>query len=216
MRIDIWSDVVCPWCYIGKRRFEAAVAALPDAGDIEVVHRSFQLNPAAPPGETSKRRDMLMGKYRLSAAQVEAMDARMEQTAADDGLQFHLTADGLTGNTAHAHEVAHLARERGVQDQLIERLFRAYFTEQLSVFDDAALVALAVEVGLQADEVWRVLREGTYAEAVQADLAQARSLGATGVPFFVIDGRYGVSGAQPVEAFVEALTRARGATPSER
>ena len=152
-----------------------------------------------------------MAKYRLSSAQVEAMDAKMEQTAAVEGLEFHLTAEGLTGNTAHAHAVVHLAREHGLQDRLIERLFRAYFTEQRSVFDDASLVALAVEAGLDADQAWGVLRDGTYADAVWADVEQARLLGANGVPFFVIDGTHGVSGAQPVAVFVEALTHARAA-----
>jgi predicted DsbA family dithiol-disulfide isomerase len=208
MRIDIWSDVVCPWCYIGKRRFETALAVLPSREGIEIVHRSFQLNPAAPAGETSTRRAMLMAKYRLSAAQVEAMDVKMEQTAAADGLEFHLSEEGLTGNTAHAHEIVHLARARGVQDAAIERLFRAYFTEQRSVFDDETLVGLAVEAGLEGDEVRRVLRQGTYADAVKADGDEARALGAGGVPFFVIDHAYGVSGAQPVEVFVDALTRA--------
>jgi predicted DsbA family dithiol-disulfide isomerase len=209
MRIDIWSDIVCPWCYIGKRRLEMALATLAATEDVEVVHRSFQLNPMAPVGETSTRRDMLMAKYRLSRAQVEAMDAKMEQTAAADGLEYHLAADGLTGNTARAHQVVHLAGERGVQDAVIERLFRAYFSERRSIFDDDALVGLAVEVGLDADEVRQALGDGSYAAAVAEDGDQARSLGATGVPFFVINGRYGLSGAQPVEVFVDALTRAR-------
>jgi predicted DsbA family dithiol-disulfide isomerase len=208
MRVDVWSDVVCPWCYIGKRRLETAIAALENPGVVEIVHRSFQLNPAAPIGETSKRRDKLMAKYRLSVAQVEAMDARMEQTAAVEGQAVHLTDDTLTGNTAHAHAVVHLARVRGTQDAVIERLFLAYFTEQRSVFDAASLVALAVEGGLDAEEVREALRTDFYADAVQADGAQARSLGASGVPFFVIDSSYAVSGAQPVNVFVEALTRA--------
>jgi predicted DsbA family dithiol-disulfide isomerase len=136
------------------------------------------------------------------------MDARMEQTAAVEGLAFHLTDDTLTGNTAHAHAVVHLARVRGTQDAVIERLFLAYFTEQRSVFDAASLVALAVEGGLDAEEVREALRTDFYADAVQADGAQARSLGASGVPFFVIDGKYAVSGAQPVNVFVETLTSA--------
>jgi predicted DsbA family dithiol-disulfide isomerase len=210
MRIDVWSDVVCPWCYVGKRRLEAALASLKRVEDVEIVHRSFQLNPAAPVGETSKRRDMLMAKYRLSAAQVEGMDATMQETAAVDGLAFNLAADALTGNTAHAHEVVHVARARGVQDAVIERLFRAYFSEQRSVFDEESLVGLAVEAGLEADEVRGALRDGTYAAAVKADCDQARALGATGVPFFVIDNRYGLSGAQPIEVFAEALARAHG------
>ena len=211
MRVDIWSDVVCPWCYVGKRRFEAAVAAMSIDDDIEIVHRSFQLNPAAPAGITSSRREMLMAKYRLSPAQVAAIDAKMQETAAVDGLEFHLGPAGRTGNTAHAHALVHLARDKGVQDAMVERLYRAYFTEERSVFDDESLVALAVDAGLDADEARQVLHDGTYAVAVRADGEAARALGATGVPFFVFDNRYGVSGAQPVDVFVDALTRARDA-----
>jgi predicted DsbA family dithiol-disulfide isomerase len=211
MRVDIWSDVVCPWCYVGKRRFETAVAAMSIDGAIEVVHRSFQLNPAAPAGHTSSRREMLMAKYRLSPAQVEAIDAKMQETAAVDGLEFRLGPAGRTGNTAHAHALVHLARDKGVQDAMVERLYRAYFTEERSVFDDESLAALAADAGLDADEARQVLRDGTYAAAVRADGEAARALGATGVPFFVFDNRYGVSGAQPVDVFVDALTRAQNA-----
>jgi predicted DsbA family dithiol-disulfide isomerase len=211
MRIEVWSDVVCPWCYIGKRRLEHALAQLPTRDGIDIVHRSFQLNPAAAVGETSSRRAMLMGKYRLSASQVEAMDDRMEQTAVADGLDFRLTEKSLTGNTARAHAVLHLARERGIQDAVIERFFRAYFTEERSIFDDDALVALAAEAGLDGEDVRRALAEGTFTDAVRSEGDKARSLGATGVPFFVIDGRLGISGAQPVRVFVEALQQARAA-----
>jgi predicted DsbA family dithiol-disulfide isomerase len=208
MRIDIWSDVVCPWCYIGKRRLETALATLPSTNRVEVIHRSFQLNPAAPMASTSRRRDMLMAKYRLSADEVVALDATMERTAAAEGLGFRLTADALTGNTAHAHAIVHLGGAHGKQDVVIERLFRAYFSEQRSVFDDESLVELAIDTGLEADEARRVLRDETYGAAVEADREEARRLGVTGVPFFVIDGRYGVSGAQSVDVFVEALNRA--------
>ena len=135
MRIDVWSDLVCPWCYIGKRRLEHALAKMPDAPQVEIVHRSFQLNPAAPMGTTSKRRDYLMKKYGWSNAQAEQIDRDMEKRAAGDGLEYHMGAEGLTGNTFDAHRLVHLARERGVQDAAVERFFRAYFTEQRSLFD---------------------------------------------------------------------------------
>ena len=124
MRIDVWSDLVCPWCYIGKRRLERALAAWPDAPQVEIVHRSFQLNPSTPAGTTSPRRDYLRAKYGWSASQAARIDAEMEQRAAGDGLEYHLTADGLTGNTLDAHRLLHLARDRGRQDESVERFFR--------------------------------------------------------------------------------------------
>ena len=207
MRIDIWTDVVCPWCYIGKRRFERALAGFAHRGDVEVVHRSFQLNPAAPAGQTSSRRESLKSRYQLTDAQVQAMNARMEETAAAEGLRYDLSGD-LTGNTFDAHRVLHLARARGLQDAVIERFYRAYFGERRSLFDHESLVDLAGEAGLDRDDVRRMLAGNDHADAVRADIEEARILGATGVPFFVIDGRYGVSGAQPPDVFSEALTRA--------
>src|SRR6185503_7351045 len=191
MRIDVWSDVVCPWCYVGKRRFERALAAFEHRDDVEVVHRSFQLNPSAPHGQTSLRRDVLKSKYGLSDAQAQAMDVRMERTAAEEGLEFHM-AGGVTGNTFDAHRLLHFAQARGVQDAVVERFYRAYFTEQRSLFDRESLVTLAAEAGLDETDVRGVLGSDAYADAVVADGEEARASGATGVPFFVIDRRYGV------------------------
>ena len=209
MRIDVWSDLVCPWCYIGKRRLEHALAQMPDAPDVEVVHRSFQLNPSAPKESTSKRRDYLMAKYGWSNAQAQKIDAEMEARAAVDGLVYHLSENGLTGNTFDAHRLMHLARDRGIQDAAIERFFRGYFTEQRSLFDRDSLAALAVDAGLDAEEARRVLAGNEYAEAVNADISDARALGVSGVPFFVFNERLGLSGAQPVDVFVDALTQAK-------
>jgi predicted DsbA family dithiol-disulfide isomerase len=209
VRIDVWSDLVCPWCYIGKRRLEHALAQMPDARPVEIVHRSFQLNPSAPMGTTSKRRDYLMKKYGWSDAQAEKIDSDMEKRAAGDGLEYHLSAEGLTGNTFDAHRLMHLARERGIQDAAIERFFRAYFTEQRSLFDKDSLVKLAVDAGLDAEETRRVLAGNDYADGVNADISEARALGVSGVPFFVFNERLGLSGAQPVDIFVEALTQAQ-------
>ena len=208
MRVDIWSDLVCPWCYIGKRRLERALADVPDRQRIEIVHRSFQLNPSAPMGTTSRRRDYLMAKYHWSAAQAEKIDADMEHRAAADGLEYHLSSEGLTGNTFDAHRLVHLARERGRQDAAVERFFRAYFTEQRSLFDHRTLETLAVDAGLNPDDVRRVLGDNEYSDAVVADRDEARVLGVTGVPFFVFDGRVAVSGAQPVDVFADALSQA--------
>ena len=206
MRVDIWSDIVCPWCYVGKRRFEKALQQFEHRGDEHVLHHAFQLNPAAPRHETSNRREMLMRKYRLSPEQAAEMDARMTETAAAEGLEFHL--DGtLTGNTLDAHQLVHLGLERGSQDAIVERLFRAYFTEQRSIFDSASLVPLAIDAGLDPEEAAATLDENRYADLVIADIDVARRLGVSGVPFFVFDERYGVSGAQSPDVFLDVFTR---------
>jgi predicted DsbA family dithiol-disulfide isomerase len=208
VRIDVWSDLVCPWCYIGKRRLEHALAQMPDAPQAEIVFRSFQLNPAAPKEQTSKRREYLKAKYGWSDAQAAKIDQDMETRAAADGLEYHLSDAGLTGNTFDAHRLVHLAQERGRQDVAVERLFRAYFTEQRSLFDRDSLLALATDAGLNADDTRRVLDGTDYGDAVEKDLSEARMLGVTGVPFFVFDMKLGLSGAQPLDVFVDAIRQA--------
>jgi len=207
MRVDIWSDIVCPWCYVGKRRFETALAAF-QTDVVEVVHHSFQLNPAAPRDSTTDRRAMLMQKYRLTEARVDELDAQMTQLAAEEGLQYRL--DGtVTGNTLDAHQLVHLAHETGRQDAMLERLYRAYFSERRSVFDQDSLVELADDVGVERDTARAALAEARYASAVRDDMEMARRIGITGVPFLVLDSRYGVSGAQSSATFLDALTTAR-------
>lgn len=208
MDVHIWSDVVCPWCYLGKRRFEHALALFDHRDEIRVTHRSFQLDPSRPRHQTMSRREMLKAKYQLSEQQVRDMDARMEHLADVEGLEYHLTDAGLTGNTLDAHQLLQLGKERGIQDAVIERLYRAYFTEQRSVFDRDSLVTLAGEAGLDEADAREVLERDAYVDAVTADVREARALGVSGVPFFVLGGRYGVSGAQATEVFTEALTKA--------
>ena len=208
MDIHVWSDIVCPWCYLGKRRFEHALALFDHREDVHVTHRSFQLDPSRPRHETTNRRSMLKAKYQLTDDKVHEMDARMERLAEIEGLEYHLTDEGLTGNTLDAHQLLQLGKERGIQDAVIERLYRAYFTEQRSVFDRDSLVALAGESGLDEADARDVLQRDGYVSAVEADVREARSLGVTGVPFFVLNGRYGVSGAQATEVFAEALAHA--------
>lgn len=207
MQIHIWSDVVCPWCYVGKRRFERALQGFAHRDQVQVTHRAFQLDPTRPRGDASSRRRMLMSKYRRSAAEVLEMDAKMEAVAAAEGLEYHLTDANLTGNTLDAHQLVQLAGTRGLQDAVLERLYRAYFTEQRSLFDRESLVPLAGEAGLDVSEARQALESGAFIDAVAADLNEARSIGVTGVPFFVVDGRYGISGAQQAEVFGQALTR---------
>jgi predicted DsbA family dithiol-disulfide isomerase len=208
MDVHIWSDVVCPWCYLGKRRFEHALALFDHRDEIHVTHRSFQLDPSRPRHQTTNRHEMLKSKYQLSDQQVRDMDVRMEHLADVEGLEYHLSDAGLTGNTLDAHQLVQLGKARGIQDAVIERLYRAYFTEQRSVFDRDSLVALAGEAGLDRAEARDVLERDAYVEAVTADVLEARSLGVSGVPFFVLGGRYGVSGAQATDVFTKALTKA--------
>jgi predicted DsbA family dithiol-disulfide isomerase len=207
MQVEIWSDVVCPWCYLGKRRFERALADFDHADDVQVVYRSFELDPSAPRDVTTPTMTLLASKYGMSAVQAEQTQRQMEERAAADGLTFRMA--GLrSGNTRDAHRLVQLARERGRQAEMVERLYRAYFTDQESVFDHESLVRLAVDAGLDADEVREMLASGRFTDHVETDEAMARSLGATGVPLFVIDRKYGISGAQPAETITAVLERA--------
>ena len=207
MKIEIWSDVVCPWCYLGKRRFEQALAAFDHRDEVDVVYRSFELDPSAPAGLTTPTVDVLADKYGMSAGQAVDAQRQMEQRAAADGLTFRM--DGLrSGSTRDAHRLLQLAKTREVQPELTERLHQAYFTQQTSVFEPASLKSLAVDVGLDATEVDHVLAGDDYSADVDQDEALAARLGATGVPFFVIDRRYGISGAQPVDVLLGALNEA--------
>jgi predicted DsbA family dithiol-disulfide isomerase len=207
VRIEVWSDVVCPWCYIGKRRLEAALTRFPHRDQVEVVWRSYQLDPTAPEGETHPTLPALAAKYGRSEAEMRASMRHVEETAAAEGLEYHL-ADGVSGNTRLAHELIHLAAEHGLQGEMKERLLHAHFEEARSVFDLDSLVPLAVEVGLDEAEVRAALGDSRFRHAVAQDARMAQALGATGVPFFVIDRKYGAAGAQPAELLLQVLERA--------
>lgn len=207
MRVDIWSDVVCPWCYVGKRRFEAALAGFPHRADVEVVWHSFELDPRAPRLRDGDRLEHLAAKYGVSRDQAAAMDRRITEAAGELDLEVHLDRT-RGGNTFDAHRLLHLAAEHGLAGAVKERFLRAYFTEGEPIGDPATLARLAVEAGLPADDVEAVLSGDRYAEAVRADEATARAYGASAVPFFVIDETYGISGAQPPEVFANVLERA--------
>ena len=204
MKIEIWSDVVCPWCYIGKRRLERALGEFEHAGEVEIAWRSFQLNPDTPPGTAVPTRDYLAQRF---GPQATAMTGRVAELGRDEGLDFDFDA-ALTVNTLDAHRLLHLAADLGVGDAAKERLLRAHFTEGADLSDPDTLVRLLGEVGVDPDRVRAVLAGDEYANAVRDDIEQARLLGATGVPFFVIDRKYGISGAQPAEAFLHALRTA--------
>jgi predicted DsbA family dithiol-disulfide isomerase len=206
VKIEIWSDVVCPWCYIGKRRLEHALAEFEHANEVEITWRSFQLDPAAP-------REAIPTKQRLAerfGPQASQMSDQVAAIAKGEGLDFD-NDRALSVNTFDTHRLLHLAHEEGVQDAAKERLLRAHFTEGADLSDPDTLVALMKEAGVSEDKTRAVLdNPDEYAKEVNSDIEEARALGATGVPFFVIDRKYGVSGAQPAETFLHALRTAHG------
>jgi predicted DsbA family dithiol-disulfide isomerase len=209
LRIDVWSDIACPWCYVGKRRLEAALRDFPERDQVVIVWHAFELDPSAP-----RERDRavsyaarLAKKYGTSVERAEAMIARMTDVARDDGLDFHFERI-RSGNTFDAHRVVHLGGEHGVQGAVKERLLSAYMTEGEPIGDPETLVRLGAEAGLDAEEVRAMLATDLHADDVRADEAQAVELGIQGVPFFVLGGRYALSGAQPAEIFGKALQQA--------
>lgn len=209
MKVEIWSDVVCPWCYIGKRRFETALAEFDE--EVEVVWRSFELDPGAPNEPATALDEALAAKYGMTVEQARDMMDQMTRTASGEGLEFDFSrAKG--GNTLNAHRLLHFAAGQDVQPAMKERLLRAYLTEGRAISDPEELAALAGDVGLDSDEVARMLAGDAFIDAVRRDELRARELGVRGVPFFLMDGRIGVSGAQPPDFLRQALASAREAT----
>ena len=208
MKVEIWSDVVCPWCYIGKRRFEAALERFDAADSVEITWRSFQLNPDYPVGSHETHDAYLAHKLGVSPAQVEQLNQRVVALAAAEGLDYHFETY-VTVNTFDAHRVTHLAKALGLGLPIHERFLRAQLVEGEILDDPDTLVRLAAEVGVPETETRRVLASDAYAAEVRADIEEARAIGVNGVPFFVLDRRYGISGAQPAELFLEALQAAQ-------
>ena len=207
IKIDIWSDIACPWCYIGKRHLEAGLAALgDDAPDVEIEYHSFELAPDTPVDFEGSEIDFLATHKGLPAERVQQMLQHVTGVAANAGLDYDFDALKHT-KTLKAHELLHFAKEQGLQLELSERLFRAYFTEGRHVGRIDELLELGAEVGLDADAAGDALESGRYAADVQADITQAGAYGINGVPFFVFEGKYGVSGAQPAEVFTQVLTQ---------
>jgi predicted DsbA family dithiol-disulfide isomerase len=202
--VEIWSDIACPWCYVGKARFEKALAGFAHRDEVEVVHRSFELDPGRAKGDVEPVLELLAKKYGMSEEQARAGEANLATQAAAEGLPYR--AEGRDhGGSFDLHRLLHLAKARGLQSELLDLFYRANFAEERSVFADADgyLVELAVKAGLAEDEVRAVLADPTaYADEVRADEREAAELGVSGVPFFVIDRKYGVSGAQPAELTV--------------
>lgn len=207
LKVEVWSDLICPWCGLGDHRLEAALARFENRDDVEIVHRSFQLDPRSPVGETRTVREYLTAKG-MPAAQLEASQDALERMAADEGLTPYRVRDNVVGNTRLAHELLAYAAAHGKGEEAWRRLFRAYFGERRSLFDLESLLALAVELGLDEADTRAALEEHRHAADVDQDLLEARALGIQGVPFFVVDRRYGVSGAQPADTLLEVLETA--------
>jgi len=207
--VNIWSDIACPWCYVGKRRLEAALELFPHRDSVEIVWRAFELDPSAPRVQDSSVSyvQRLANKYRKTAGEAQQMIDRMANVAKGDGLDFHFER-AKPGNTFDAHRVSHFAREHGKQSAVYERLLHAYMSEGESIGDRDVLARLAADVGLDEAEVRAQLESTAHADAVRADEAEARELGIQGVPFFVLGGRYAVSGAQSAEHLLAALNQA--------
>jgi predicted DsbA family dithiol-disulfide isomerase len=207
MKVEIWSDIVCPWCYIGKRRFESGLARFAHRDDVEVIWRSFELDPNAARRSPGTLNELLARKYGMSPERAASSHAQLTALAAEERLEYRFDL-ARHGNTFDAHRLIHLAAAHNLQDAMKERLLRAYFTEGQAIGDTETLVTLAGEVGIDAGEARRVLSGDQYAADVRADERRAASFGITGVPFVAIDERYGVSGAQPADAFLGALEQA--------
>lgn len=204
MEVEIWSDVACPWCYIGKRRFETALAQFEHSDEVRVRWRSFELDPGAPREREGDRAERLAEKYGMTVEQAREAEQRLTDTAAEEGLGFRFDM-ARSGNMFDAHRVVHLAEEHGVQDAMKERLLRAYFTEGELMSDHDTLARMAVEVGLDEQQVRELLAGDGYAQEVREDERTAGELGISAVPTFVVDRALGASGAQPPEQLLALL-----------
>ena len=204
MDVEIWSDIACPWCYIGKRRFEAALEQFEHRDDVNVTWRSFELDPGAPPERTGDRAERLAEKYGMTVEQAREAEERLTAVAAGEDLPFRFDI-ARSGTTFDGHRLVHLAEAHDLQDAMKERLLRAYFTEGELISDHDTLVRLAVEVGLDEREVRELLAGERYADAVREDERTAAELGISAVPTFVVDRKLGASGAQPPEALLDLL-----------
>jgi len=207
MKVEIWSDIACPWCYIGKRRFERALAGFAHRDDVEVHWRSYQLDPTLPDHHEGTELDYLVDRKGMSRSQVSQMFEQVTAIAAGEGLDYDF-GSVVVANSFAGHELLHLAKARGVGDRVKEALLSAHFEHGEDIGDREVLLRIGTEAGLDSDEIARDLAAHTWRDAVVADITAANSLGIRGVPFLVLDDKYGVSGAQPTELFTRALEQA--------
>jgi predicted DsbA family dithiol-disulfide isomerase len=208
MLVEVWSDITCPWCYIGKRRLESALEQFDGRDDVEIVWKSFQLDPGAPLGQTETVYERLSKKMGRSMEQIREMNRQVTEIAAADGLTYDFDRYQVI-NTFDAHRVLHLAKSLGLGGATKERFLKAQFSEGARLEDHDVLVRLAAEAGLTETDVRRVLAGDEFADDVRNDVRELQALGGNGVPFFVVDRRYGISGAQPVEVFLNTLKAAQ-------
>lgn len=207
MKVEIWSDVMCPFCYIGKRRFEAALEKFPDKEDIEIQWRSFQLAPELKTDVTKGVHEYLAEKKGWSLDYSEDVHNKMTATAKEAGLEYNFDK-AIVANSFNAHRLSHLAAKYNLQDAAEERLFAAYFTEGKNIDDNETLIQLGKDIGLPGAEITNMLDSNSYADEVRNDIYLAQQVGVQGVPFFVLDNKYAVSGAQATETFAGALAKA--------
>ncbi len=208
MRVEIWTDIICPWCGLGHHRLESALARFEHRGEVQLVRRSYQLDERAAMDSTETVRSMLKRKKGMADAQIEQVTGRIEQMARDEGLQPYVVLENRVGNTSLAHELAAFATERGRGAEMWDLLYATYFGEAGSIFELEPLLKLAERLELDVDAARAALTSRQYASAVRADGREASELGASGVPFFVIDRRYGVAGAQSPDTLLQALQTA--------
>lgn len=206
MKIEIWSDIMCPFCYIGKRNFEAALEQFADKDKIEVEWKSFQLDPTIPEVAEESQEDYLVKRKGMSKEQVQGMLANVTQMAKQVGLEYHLDKSVMV-NSQKAHQLIQFAKTKSLGDQIEERLFKAFFTEGKNIADIETLTQLGVDVGLEKDELQAAFTDDQYRYQMSQDIQEGQQLGVRGVPFFVFDRKYGISGAQPSEAFLDTLSK---------
>jgi predicted DsbA family dithiol-disulfide isomerase len=214
LQVEIWSDLVCPWCYLGRARFGQALAAFPNRDAVDVTHRSFELDPSTPRGRTTTNAEMLATKFGDRADAVRAGEERLAGMTGELGLAYRI--DRLNGNTLDAHRLVKLGAERGLADDLVTRLYHANFAEGRSIFDVASLTEIGVGAGLDPVEARAILEGSTYTDQVREDEQLAAEIGITGVPFYVLDRAYGISGAQAADVFssvLEEVWQERHTTP---
>ncbi len=209
MKIEIWSDVMCPFCYIGKRNFETALEQFEDKNHIEVIWKSYQLDPSIPEVATDSYLDYLIKTKGMSAQQVNGMLENVTQSAKQAGLDYDFDKAVMV-NSLNAHKFIQLAKTKGLGDEAEERLFLAFFTEGKNIADLETLIKFGKEIGLNENEAKNAFSDEKYAALVNQDILEARQIGVQGVPFFVLDRKYAVSGAQPSEAFLESLEKSFG------
>ena len=207
MKIEIWSDVMCPFCYIGKKKFEAALAQIPYQNNIQVEWKSFQLNPDLSKTDVSSVEEYLVINKGMSVEHLEGINSQLSEMGKAVGIDFQQQNSKVV-NTGDAHRLIHFAQTKGKAAEAEERLFKAYFTEGKNVADDETLALLGEEIGLNKTETMEMLNSDAFVFEVASDILDARNIGVTSVPFFVIDRKYALSGAQPIDYFVSALTQA--------